>query len=160
MRASALTTLKKLLSCRKQQVLLYRDLVTLRDDLPMVVVNNNDRNNDDSNDDKSDDSNDSYDRNEDHSDHFRYEGERTGAEAHLQGMSHPLMHPFDARPSTHPIDARRLTHPFDILLLIHPLDLQGVDRSYLLSNTRYRIIYPLIYISNPSPPLLLYAMFY
>ena len=89
MRANALTTLKKLLSCRLQQVLLYRDLVTLRDDLPLIVVNNDDRDDDrDVSNDKND-RNDGNDRNE-HSEHFRYEGERAGAEAHLQGTTHLL----------------------------------------------------------------------
>lgn len=92
MRASALTTLKKLLSCRLPQVLLYRDLVTLRDDLPMIVVNDEDNDGQtDGNINEERDNNVGNDRN-DHSEHFRYEGERAGAEAHLQGTAHPLMH--------------------------------------------------------------------
>ena len=72
--------------------------MTLRDNLPIVVVNNDEvnKNNDGQNHihasyDSNLGSNDS-DRN-DHSEHFRYEGERAGAEAHLQGSTtYPLMH--------------------------------------------------------------------
>ena len=90
-RASALSTLKKLLTCRLPQLLLYRELVTLRDDLPIVFVNNDsDVDLDDKKHNVHDNRNGGNDRN-DHSEHFRYEGERAGAEAHLQGMRHPLI---------------------------------------------------------------------
>lgn len=68
---------------------MYRDLVTLRDDIPIVMVNdddNDDRQNNVVND-KYESNNGGNDRN-DHSEHFRYEGERAGAEAHLQGTSY------------------------------------------------------------------------
>jgi len=72
---------------------MYRDLVTLRDDLPIVIVNDDEVVNNDNDDrqknvnDENDSNNGGNDRN-DHSEHFRYEGERAGAEAHLQGTSY------------------------------------------------------------------------
>ena len=82
---------------------MYRDLVTLRDNLPIVVVNDDEinNNNNNNNDDRQKNVHATYDSNlggsgndrNDHSEHFRYEGERAGAEAHLQGSTiYPLIH--------------------------------------------------------------------